>query len=194
MSLPLRLVLGLLLGLGPAAPLLGFSSGSTVCEVDALPFAPMASVLRQPPPAGWRVVADADSWHPGAIRLLRLQHPDPARRVRGVLLWVKGSPFGNPTGAGRFLDLAVGDQYQFVNASPPTDCGEWSLTHRDAQPKAQAALRFAWQAPEQPGWGSLVVRAFVIEDCDPLPGLCRDAQALTGFLPLREVLFAAGFE
>lgn len=171
-----------------------FSAGSTVCEVNALPFAPMASVLREPAPSGWALSSDADSWHPGAIRVLRLQHPDPQRRARGVLLWVKGAPFGNPAGAGRFLDLGVGDRYQFVNATPPENCGEWALTHRDADGKAQSLLLFAWQAPEQPGWGSLIARAFVIEDCADLPGVCRDAQALTAFLPLREVLFAAGFE
>lgn len=154
----------------------------------------MASVLRQPPPSGWSLRADADSWHPGAIRRLQLVHPDPQRRARGVLIWVKGSPFGTPTGVGRFLDLGVKDRYQFVNASPPENCAEWALTHRDAQPKSQGLLSFAWQAPEVVGWGILVVRAFVIEDCDPLPGGCRDAQALTAFLPLREVLFAAGFE
>lgn len=175
-------------------PAHAFTSGSTVCEVNALPFAPMASVLRQPPPSGWTLHADADSWYPGAIRLFRLAHPDPQRRARGILVWVKGSPFGNPAGAGRFLNLGVGDRYQFVNATPPENCAEWALTHRDARAKEQSLLLFAWQAPDMAGWGNLGARAFVIEDCDVVPGTCRDAQALTTFLPLREVLFAAGFE
>jgi hypothetical protein len=171
-----------------------FSSGSTVCEVNALPFAPMASVLRQPPPSGWTLTVDRSDWYPGALRVLRLHHPDPERRARGVLVWVKGSTFGSPVGAGRFLDLGVLDQFRFVDATPPADCGMWALTHRDALPKAQASLLFAWQAPDQPGLGNLVARAYLIEDCDASPGVCRDAQALTAFLPLREVLFANGFE
>ena len=68
------------------------------------------------------------------------------------------------------------------------------MTHRDAVPRGQSELLFAWQAPSAPAPGDLVVRAFLIEDCDPLPGVCLDAQALTEFLPLREVLFAEGFE
>ncbi|MCK7594034.1 hypothetical protein [Pseudomarimonas salicorniae] len=170
-----------------------FSSGSTVCEVDALPFVPMSGVLRQPPPSGWRLVSDGDAWYPGAIRRLRLLNDDPARRARGVLVWVKGSRFGSPVGAGRFLDLGVSDRFRFSGSSSG-QCGEWSLTHIDAVPKPQSELVFAWQAPiADPPFG-LVLRAFVIEDCDALPGVCRDAQALTAFLPLREALFAEGFE
>jgi hypothetical protein len=173
---------------------LAFTTGATVCEVNALPFAPMASVLRQPPPSGWTLTVDRSDWYPGALRVLRLHHPDPERRARGVLVWVKGSTFGSPVGVGRFLDLGVLDQFRFVDATPPADCGMWALTHRDALPKAQASLLFAWQAPDQPGLGNLVARAYLIEDCDVLPGVCRDAQALTAFLPLWEVLFANGFE
>ena len=167
-----------------------FSSGSPVCEVNALPLTQMASVLREPAPSGWRVRIDSDAWYPGAIRRLRIEHPDASKRVRGVLLWVKGSNFGSPVGAGRFLDLGVIDRYQFVGGQ----CGEWSITHRDATPRGQSELLFAWQAPSAPAPSDLVVRAFLIEDCDPLPGVCLDAQALTEFLPLREVLFAEGFE
>lgn len=170
-----------------------FSSGSTVCEVNVLPFTPMASVLRQPAPSGWRLRVDAAAWYPGAIRRFRIEHPDPQRRVRGVLLWVMGSRFGMPVGAGRFLDLGVSDRYRF-SGSVSGDCGEWSLTHRDAAPRAQSELQFAWQAPDLPAPDGLVARAFLIEDCDPQPGACRDAQALTVFLPLREVVFAEGFE
>ena len=170
-----------------------FSSGSTVCEVNALPFTPMSSVLRQPPPEGWRIRIDSDAWYPGAVRRIRLEHPDPSRQVRGVLLWIKGSSFGTPVGAGRFLDLGVDDRYRFSGAFDG-ECGEWSLTHRDAAPRPQSGLLFAWQAPSGVTPEGLIARAFVIEDCDPQPGVCRDAQALTAFLPLREVVFAEGFE
>jgi hypothetical protein len=173
---------------------MAFSSGSTVGEVNALPFAPMASVLRAPVPSGWTLQADADSWYPGALRVMRVHHPDPQRRARGLLLWVKGSRFGAPAGAGRFLDMGVGDRFQYVGTAAAEDCGEWAVTHRDALAKSPADMVFAWHSPEQAGWGSLVARAFVVEDCDVLPGVCRGAQALTPFLPLREVLFAAGFE
>lgn len=171
-----------------------FSSGSTVCEVNALPFTPMAGVLRQPAPAGWQLQIEGDAWHPGALRRLSLRHPDPDRRARGVLVWIKGNSFGTPVGAGRFLDLGVGDLYQFSTASPPEDCAEWSLTHRDATPKTQSQMLFAWQAPATSGLGILAARAFVIEDCSAFTGGCRDAQALTEIVALREALFAEGFE
>jgi hypothetical protein len=184
----------ILLGLLSAmSPLHAFSSGSTVCEVNALPFAPMASVLRQPAPSGWSLTVDSDAWYPGAIRRFRVQHTDPARRARGVLVWVKGNSFGTPVGTGRFLDLGVIDRFRFAGAFEG-ECGEWAVTHRDAQPKPQSELLFAWQAPLVAPPANLVARAFVIEDCDPQPGGCRDAQALSGFLALREVLFAEGFE
>lgn len=186
----LRIALPLLLTLLCSTQARAFSSGSTVCEVDALPFAPMASVLRQPAPAGWRLRSEADSWYPGALRRLRLEHPDPTRRARGVLVWVKGNSFGSPVGAGQFLDLGVSDLYQFSLAS----CDQWSLTQRDAQPKTQDQLLFAWQAPMAGGLGFLAARAFVIEDCSAFSGGCRDAQALTEIVSLREVVFAEGFE
>lgn len=186
----MRVLLPLLLGLLLCAPARAFSGGSTVCEVNQLPLLEMASVLRQPPPTGWTLRVDSDAWYPGAMRRFRIEHVDPARRVRGVLLWVKGSVFGTPVGAGRFLDPGVGSRFQWVGGG----CGQWSLTHRDAQPKTQSELLFAWQAPAAPAPADLVVRAFLIEDCDPLPGVCRDAQALTDFLALREVVFAEGFE
>lgn len=192
MSFP-RLSLSCLLCLCVALDAAAFSSGSTVCEVNALPFTPMASVLRQPPPAGWQVRIDNDAWYPDAIRRIRIEHPDPSRQVRGVLLWVKGNSFGTPVGAGRFLGLGVDDRYRFSGAFDG-ECAEWSLTHRDATPRTQSALLFAWQAPGGVTPQGLVVRAFVIEDCDLQPGVCRDAQALTAFLPLREVVFAEGFE
>lgn len=190
LALPLLMLVALLAGARAHA----FSSGSTVCEVTALPFAPMAGVLRQPAPTGWELRVDLDHWYPGALRVFRLHHPDPQRRARGVLVWIKGNPVGAPVGAGRFLDLGVGDRFQTVNATPPADCGDWALTHRDAMPKPQDELLFGWQAPATSGWGYLAARAFVIEDCDTLPGACRDAQALTAILPLREVAFASGFE
>lgn len=188
-----RLVLLALLGV--SAPLAAFSFGSTVCEVNALPFAPMAGVLRQPAPAGWTLRSDADSWHPGALRRFRLEHPDPQRRARGVLIWVRGN-LGSPIGAGSFVELGASDLYQYVGIDSQNgeNCQQWSLTHRSAAPKSQAQMLFAWRAPMAGGLGFLIVRAFVIEDCDTQPGGCRDAQALTDFLPLREVLFAEGFE
>lgn len=190
MSCRLGLLAVLLLGVVCMPAAQAFSSGSTVCEVDSLPFAPMAGVLRQPPPQGWRLRIDADAWHPGALRTLRLEHPDPARRARGVLLWTKASSHGSPVGAGQFLDMGVSDLYQFTLAS----CGAWSVTQRNALPKAQANMLFAWQAPTSPGLGFLIARAFVIEDCSEFSGGCRDAQALTELVFLREALFFEGFE
>lgn len=193
LSLPTAVCLGAV-WLAASAPAAAYSSGATVCEVERLPFAPMASVLRDPPPSGWQLLSDGGLWFPSAIRWLRLQHPDPERRARGLLLWVKGSPAGLPSGAGRFLDLGLSEHYQRVPLAPPSDCGEWALTQRDASGKTQAELQFVWQAPSVAGWGSLIARAFVIEDCGSAQGGCRDAQALTDFLILREAPFADGFE
>lgn len=195
-SILLRALAAALAAGGWPAVATAFSSGATVCEVRALPFAPMSPTLRQPPPAGWTLASPEDTWYPGALRRLRLVHPDPERRARGVLVWVRGSRFGLPLGAGRFVGLVPGGLYQYVGIDDLSgeDCEAWALTHRSPTAKSQAELVFDWQAPDTGVDGSLVVRAFLIEDCDPRAGVCRDAQALTPFLELREALFAEGFE
>ncbi len=191
-SAPVIAVCGLgLLLLAPGT--WAFSSGSVVCEVNQLPFAPMASVVSPVPPPQWRLVAEHDYWYPGQMQSLRLVHDDPARRARGVLLWVKGSSFGTPVGAGSFVDTVASSLWQFVAAMPPEDCAQWAITHESADPKDQSALVFAWRAPDE-GLGSLVARAFVIDDCNPDAGGCRGAQALTPFVPMRETLFTDGYE
>ncbi len=175
----------------PAAA--AFSSGAIVCEVNQLPFVPMASVVAPVPPPQWRLVAARDYWYPGQVQVLRLVHDDPARRARGVLLWVKGSSFGTPVGAGSFADTVVSSLWQYVAAMPPENCGQWAVTHESAAPKMQSSLVFTWRAPAE-ALGNLVARAFVIDDCAPTPGGCRGAQALTDLVPLRETLYADGFE
>jgi hypothetical protein len=170
-----------------------FSSGSIVCEVNQLPFAPMASVVSPVPPPQWQLVAERDYWYPGQVQTLRLVHDDPARRARGVLLWVKGASFGTPVGAGSFVDTVPSSLWQFVAAMPPADCAQWAITHESAEPKDQSLLQFTWRAPADVQ-GTLVARAFVIDDCAPAAGGCRGAQALTAFVPLRETLYADGFE
>jgi hypothetical protein len=172
---------------------LAFSSGAVVCEINQLPFAPMASVVSPVPPPQWRLEAGRDYWFPGQVQQFRLVHDDPARRARGVLLWVKGASFGTPVGAGSFVDTVPSSLWQFVAAMPPEDCAQWAITHEDAAPKDQASLVFTWRAPDA-GLGNLVARAFVIDDCAPSPGGCRGAQALTAFVPLRETLYTDSFE
>lgn len=186
-----RLVAALLLATSAAAS--AFSSGSIVCEVNALPFVPMASVVAPVPPPQWRLEAERDYWYPGQVQRFRIVHTDPARRARGVLLWVKGNSFGTPVGAGSFADTVPSSLWQFVAAVPPEDCGQWAVTHETAAAKEQSLLVYTWRAPAE-ALGNLVARAFIIDDCAPAAGGCRGAQALTAFVPLRETLYADGFE
>jgi len=167
-----------------------FSSGSPVCEVNALPLVPMSPVLIQPPPAGWRLVVPEPRFHGGRTNEIRVVNADPAKRARGVLLFAKSGPL---TGAGRFILPSPSPLFGFIRFVPGSDCGEWAVSHVSAEPKTQGQLVFRWQ-PDA-GLDLLVgMRAFVIEDCLPEPGGCRGAQALTDFIELVPTVFFDDFE
>lgn len=167
-----------------------FSSGSPVCEVNALPLVPMSPVLIQPPPSGWRLVVPEPRYRSGKANEVRVVHADPTRRVRGVLLFAKSGPLN---GAGRFILPSPSPLFGFIPFVPGNDCGEWAVSHLSAVPKTQDQLVFTWQADA--GLDLLVgMRAFVIEDCLPKPGGCRGAQALTDFVELVPTLFFDDFE
>ncbi len=165
-----------------------FSSGSPVCEVNALPLVPMSPVLSDPAPSGWALTAAAPAYLAGQVLELSLRHPDPTRRARGVLIWTKSGPF---SGAGSFVPALAAGRWRLVGGAMP-DCGEWALTHADAMPRPLDALRFAWRAPPA-GLQAVIARAFVIEDCGS-PAGCRAAQALTPILVLDEAIWFDGFE
>lgn len=171
-------------------PAFGFSSGSPVCEVNALPFVPMSPVLIEPPPEGWRVVVDDPRFHEGRVTTVRLVNPDPSKRARGVLLFAKSGPL---TGAGRFLLPSPSPLFGFIPFVPGSDCGEWAVTHLDAVPKTQAQIVFHWRPEPMPAT-LVAMRAFLIEDCQPAPGGCRGAQALTDVAGLVPTLFFDDFE
>lgn len=177
--------------LATVAPLASaFSSGSPVCEVNALPFAPMSPVLVQPPPSGWRLEVPEPRFHGGRLTEVRVANADPSKRARGVLLFAKSGPL---TGAGRFFLPSPSPLFGFIPFVPGSDCGEWAVSHVTAVPKTQAQLVFRWQPDE--GLDLLVgMRAFVIEDCQTDPGGCRGAQALTEFVELVPTIFFDGFE
>lgn len=179
--LPRCIAAGLLVFL--AAKSWAFSTGAPVCEVSGLPVVQMSTSLASPPPTGWSLNFDADYYLPGAPVIVNVSNIDPLRRVRGVLIWAK---LNAVSGAGRF-ELPDNNLFQFVPAA--SDCGEWALTHVDADPKDQSSLVFAWYPPEQ---GSVILRAFVVEDCE---GDCRSYQALTPITSLSsELLLQASFE
>lgn len=167
----------------PALPAWAFSQGSPICEVNSLPLLEMSTSLADPPPQGW-VLQAPSRFVPGASISVRIQHPDPTRRVRGVLLWARSGPF---SGAGRF-EVGDGTRWQYIPA--PASCGEWAISHVDAQPKPQSMLAFSWTTSEAL---PVILRAFVIEDCVAPQG-CRDQQALTPVLQLQPALFIDGFE
>ena len=181
MTAPFRFAPALLLCL--CAPAWGFSQGSPVCEVNSLPLVEMSPTLADPPPVGWTLQAPL-RYVPGTPITVALRHPDPGRRVRGVLLWARSGPL---QGAGRF-DTGSGDLWQYIPAA--AGCGQWAISHVDATPKAQTLLRFRWTADAAL---PTILRAFLIEDCSAAQG-CRDQQALTPVLQLQPALFIDGFE
>lgn len=187
------LALGIVIAAASAAPAAAFSSGSPVCEVNQLPLVPMSPVLRDPPPVGWRVKASSTRYFENQRIVVEVTNSDPARRARGVLLWAKSGPLA---GAGRFVlppvEPPLLPRFQFIPFVPGNDCGEWALSHADAEPKLQSQLRFDWIAPA--GDAFVAIRAFVIDDCLPSAGGCRGAQALTEFVELRPTLFYDDFE
>lgn len=181
----------LALCLACAAPCaLAFSSGSPVCEVNVLPFTPMSPVLIQPPPSGWRLEVPEPRFHGNRRTEVRVVNADPSKRARGVLLFAKSGPL---TGAGRFVLPSPSPLFGFIPFVPGSDCGEWAVTHLSAEPKTQAQLRFEWE-PEPTLDLLVAMRAFVIEDCQPEPGGCRGAQALTDVAELVPTVFFDGFE
>lgn len=162
-----------------------FSLGSPICEVNSLPLVEMSPTLADPPPTGWGI--EVRPWYvPGQGQQVRIRNSDPAREVRGVLLWAKSGP---SAGAGSFtLDRA--GLYQHIPA--PAPCGQWALSHTSAKVKSQSDLVFDWTGPEQ--GGTVILRAFLIEDCGQPSGGCRSHQALTPVTVLVEALFVDGLE
>lgn len=174
-------VLLVVLGLGQKS--WAFSTGAPICEVNSLPVVQMSSALASPPPTGWSLNFDTDSYLPGEPVIINVTNTDPLRQVRGVLIWAK---LNAVAGAGRF-ELPDNNQFQYVPAA--ANCGEWALTHVDAGPKDQSSLVFEWYPPDQ---GSVILRAFVVEDCE---GDCRSYQALTPIRSLAsELVFSDAFE
>ena len=159
------------------------SQGSPICEVESLPLVPMSPTLANPAPQGWTLDSPT-RFYPGQPVPIRLRHPDPLRRARGVLIWAKSGQF---TGAGSFVVPANG---RWAHIPPPANCGGWALSHTDNQPKALGELVFHWIGSTEPG---ALLRAFLIEDCSN-PAGCRDQQALTPFVFLEAGLFGDGFE
>jgi hypothetical protein len=161
-----------------------FSTGSPICEVNTLPLIEMSPSLSNPAPQGWSLRTERAFYLPGQTLTIRVAHPNAGKRARGILIWSKSGP---TTGAGRFL-LTGGPLYQYLPGS--SNCGEWSVTHINAEAKTLDQLSFLWEAPPE---GSVLLRAFLIEDCmDPLG--CRAYQALTPPLVLTPALFFDGFE
>ena len=162
-----------------------FSLGSPICEVNTLPLVEMSPTLADPPPTGWSI--EVRPWYvPGQSQTLRIRNLDPLRQVRGVLIWAKSGP---NSGAGSFALDGAG-LYQHIPA--PASCGQWALSHTSAAVKAQSDLVFDWTAPES--GGTVILRAFLIEDCGQPSGGCRSHQALTELAVLAEALYVDGFE
>lgn len=177
-------LLGALLVAACAPSVSAFSLGAPICEVDSLPLLEMSPTLADPAPSGWRLDLAQDAYMPARPLRVRVANSDPDRRARGVLLWAKTGPF---SGAGQFL--VDTDLFQYVPA--PADCGLWAITHTSAEPKPLQDLAFWWLPPDS---GTVLMRAFVIEECGAESGGCRDQQALTPLRVLVPKLFFDGFE
>lgn len=178
-----RVVVGLIGAL--ASPgLLAFAAGAPICEVNTLPLMEMSPTLADPAPTGWSLRSTRPSYVNGHAVSIRVHHADAKKRVRGVLIWAKSGPF---TGAGNFL-LPASALYQFIPA--PADCSQWALSHTSPAAKSLPDLQFQWLPP---AGGTVILRAFLIEDCGQPQG-CRAYQALTPVLVLQEALFVDGLE
>jgi len=159
-----------------------FSQGSPICEVNNLPLVEMSPTLANPPPDGWFLDVRRSEYMPGRPVRVKVANADPERRARGVLLWARAQVGGG----GQFL--VDTDLFQYVPA--PASCGLWAVTHTSAEPKPLDELGFWWLPPDD---GSILLRAFIIEDCDAPQG-CRDQQALTPLLVMTPTLYFNGFE
>jgi len=162
-----------------------FAAGAPICEVNTLPLTEMSPTLANPAPTGWTLVAERVVYVPGQAIRLNIRNNNPAKLARGILIWSKSGP---SVGAGQFLLEAKG-MFQVIPA--PAQCGEWAISHVDSTPKTQSQLQFDWMPPVQ---GTVIVRAFIIEDCAQPMGGCRAHQALTPVLVLQPALFVDGFE
>jgi Reeler domain len=151
------------------------SVGSPVCEVTALPFAPMSSVIGSPEPVGWTLFTTARAYRPGEAIEVRIVNTDPTKRVRGALIWAKFDDF-SPAG---IFQVGPGNLWQYIPPGPNAQCAQASISHTSSAPKTQAELVFSWTPPAQ---GDASMRAFLIEDC--LLTSCRSFQALTQVLAL----------
>lgn len=162
---------------------LAFSQGSPICEVLQLPLVEMSPTLSQPPPTGWLLRSESAVYYPEEPLSLRISHSDPARAVRGVLIWARQGP---AAGSGSFVlnDAAL---WQYISA--PADCGQWAVSHRNADAKSQAELVFNWRPSSA---ANSILRAFLIEDCPQSD--CRAWQALTNLLILEGGVFRSSFE
>ncbi len=174
----------LILGLTPVLAH-AFAAGAPICEVNTLPLVEMSPTLADPAPTGWSVQANRSVYVPGQAMQLRIRNSNPAKAARGILMWSKSGP---SAGAGQFL-LQTKSLFQLIPA--PAACGEWAISHNSSTVKTQPQLTFDWMPPAQ---GTVIVRAFVIEDCGLAQGGCRAHQALTPVLVLQPALFVDGFE
>ena len=161
------------------------SSGSPVCSVAAIPFAPMSSTLSTPAPSGWALLSDARFYQPGISVQLRIVNSDVLKAAKGVLFWAQFNDFATP--AGSFL-IGPGTPWRYVAPGPGAQCLQGSLTHNTSTPKPQTELVFNWTPPSS---GDVFLQAFLIEDC---VGNCRSNQALTSTLKLIEAISINGFE
>ncbi len=160
-----------------------FSQGSPICEVAQLPLVEMSPTLASPPPAGWRLEIARPVFMTGRPVRVRVVNAEVGRRALGVLAWARDATL---QGAGSWQF----DPERFQTVPPPAGCGDWAITHRDAQSKPQDQLVFRWLPAAE---SEVILRAFLIEDCG-MPGACRAHQALTPVVALRPALFFDSFE